>query len=75
MGANKLLYRHLMLLFYRKGRNAIQAANKMCAVYGEAAVAERSGNGLLGLKLGGDFKLDDHECPDSLSSLMNIGLK
>jgi len=31
-----------MLFFYRKGKNATQAANKTCAVYGEGAVAERT---------------------------------
>jgi len=39
---NKVHFRHLMLFFYRKGKNATQAANKICAVYSEGAVAERS---------------------------------
>jgi len=30
-----------MLFFYWKGKNATQAANKICAIYGEGAVAER----------------------------------
>jgi len=34
---NKVHFRHLMLFFYRKGKNATQAANKICAVYGEGA--------------------------------------
>jgi len=41
MEENKVHFRHLMLFFYRKGKNIIQAANKICAVYGEGAVAER----------------------------------
>jgi len=41
MEENKVHFRHLMLFFYRKSKNATQAANKICAVYGENAVAER----------------------------------
>ena len=40
MEENKVHFRHLMLFFYRKGKNAIQAANKICAVYGEGTIAE-----------------------------------
>jgi len=42
MEENKVHFRHLMLFFYRKGKNATQAANKICAVYGEGVVAERT---------------------------------
>jgi len=35
-------FRHLMLFFYRKGKNVTQAPNKICAVYDEGAVAERT---------------------------------
>jgi len=47
---NKVHFRHLMLFFYRKGKNT-QAANKICAVYGEDVVTERTvRSGLLDLK-------------------------
>jgi len=39
---NKVQFRHLMLFFYRKGKNATQAANKICAVHGKGAIAERT---------------------------------
>jgi len=42
MEENKMHFRHLMFFFYRKSKNATQAANKICAVYGEGAVAERT---------------------------------
>ena len=42
MDDNKVHFRHLVLFFYRKGKNATQAANKICAVYDEGAVAERT---------------------------------
>jgi len=35
-------FRHLMLFFYWKGKNVTQAANKICALYDEGAVAERT---------------------------------
>jgi len=42
MKENKMYFRHLMLFFYRKGKNTTQAANKIYAVYGEGAIAERT---------------------------------
>lgn len=33
-----------MLLFYRKGKNSTQAANKICVVYGEGV--EQCGSGM-----------------------------
>jgi len=36
-GRKQSAFRHLMLFFYQKGKNAIQAANKICAVYGKDA--------------------------------------
>ena len=38
---NKVHFRHLMLFFYQKDKNATRAANKICAVYDKGAVAER----------------------------------
>jgi len=42
MEENKVHFRHLMLFFYRKSKNVTQAVNKICAVYGEDAIAERT---------------------------------
>jgi len=52
MEENEVHFRYLMLFFYQKGKNATQAANKICAFY-EGAVVEtvRKNCGLLGLKL------------------------
>jgi len=43
MEENKIYFRHLMLFFYYlmlsfKGKNATQATNKICAVYGEEEI-------------------------------------
>ncbi|CAK9808456.1 Histone-lysine N-methyltransferase SETMAR [Anthophora quadrimaculata] len=61
MVANKVHYRHLMLFFFRKGKNATQAANKICAVYGESAVAERTVRKWFARFKAGNFDLEDQE--------------
>lgn len=63
MVANKVHYRHLMLFFFRKGKNATQAANKICAVYGEGAVAERTVRKWFARFKARDFDLEDQERP------------
>lgn len=54
-------FRHLMLFFYRKGKNATQATNKICAVYGEGALAERTVRKWFAKFRAGDFNLKDQE--------------
>ncbi|XP_017795782.1 PREDICTED: histone-lysine N-methyltransferase SETMAR-like [Habropoda laboriosa] len=61
MEANKVHYRHLMLFFYRKGKYATQATNKICAVYGEGAVADRTVRKWSARFKAGDFSLEDQE--------------
>ena len=55
--------RHLMLFFYRKGKNATQTANKICAVYGDGAIADRTVRKWFARFKAGDFNLEDQECP------------
>lgn len=38
----KVHFRHLMLFFYHKGKNASQATKKKCAVYGDRTLADRT---------------------------------
>jgi len=35
MAENKEHFRHIMLFYFRKGKNASQTQKKICAVYGE----------------------------------------
>ena len=35
MESNKQRFRHILLFYYRKGKNAVQARNKLTDVYGE----------------------------------------
>ena len=57
-----------MLFFYRKGKNATQAANKICAVYGEGAIAERTMRKWFARFKTGDFNLEDQERPGKSST-------
>ena len=34
-------YRHILLFYFRKGKNASQAHKKLCAVYSDEALKER----------------------------------
>ncbi|XP_076302776.1 histone-lysine N-methyltransferase SETMAR-like [Lasioglossum baleicum] len=63
MVVNKEHYRHLMLFFFRMGKNATQAANKICAVYGEDAVAERTVRKWFARFKAGNFDLEGQELP------------
>jgi len=50
MEENKVHFRHLMLFFYRKDKNATQAAN-IYALFMAKVLKELCGNSSLGLKL------------------------
>ncbi|XP_076765234.1 histone-lysine N-methyltransferase SETMAR-like [Xylocopa sonorina] len=63
MVANRVHYWHFMLFFFRKGKNATQAANKICAVYGEDAVAERTMRKWFPRFKAENFDLEDQERP------------
>ena len=57
-------FRHLMLFFYRKGKNATQAANKICAINSESTVAERTVRKWFAKFKASDFNLENQEGPD-----------
>ncbi|RLU19787.1 hypothetical protein DMN91_008346 [Ooceraea biroi] len=61
MEENKEHFRHLMLFYYRKGKNASQATNSICSVYGEGALAERTVRKWFAKFRAGDFNLKDQE--------------
>ena len=63
MEENEVHFRYLIFFFYQKGKNATQAANKICAVYGEGAVAERTVRKWFARFKAGDFNLEDQERP------------
>lgn len=68
MEENKVHFRHLMLFFHRKGKNATQASNKICAVYGKGAVAERTVRKWFVRFKADDFNFKDQERPGRTST-------
>ncbi|EZA47914.1 Histone-lysine N-methyltransferase SETMAR [Ooceraea biroi] len=61
MEENKEHFRHLMFFYYQKGKNASQATNSICSVYGEGALAERTVRKWFAKFRAGDFNLKDQE--------------
>ncbi|EFN81530.1 Histone-lysine N-methyltransferase SETMAR, partial [Harpegnathos saltator] len=49
--------RHILLYYFRKGKNASQAHKKLCAVYGNEALKERQCQNWFARFRSGDFSL------------------
>jgi len=54
-------FRHLMLFYFRKGKNAAQTAKKICIVYGDSAVAESTIRKWFTRFKNGNFDLEDRD--------------
>nr|XP_043067479.1 histone-lysine N-methyltransferase SETMAR-like [Drosophila bipectinata] len=52
-------YRHILLFYFRKGKNATQARKKLCDVYGEDALSERQCQRWFAKFREGDFSFED----------------
>ena len=52
-------FRHIMLYYFKKGKNATEMHGKICAVYGEGAVTDRTCHKWFAEFRGGDFSLDN----------------
>ena len=53
-------FQHIMLYYFKKGKNAIEMQKKkICVVYGEGAVADRMCQEWFAKFRAGDFSLDD----------------
>ena len=50
-------FRHILLYYFRKGKNAVQARKKLHAVYGEKSLTERSCQNWFARFRFGDFHL------------------
>ena len=59
MEEKKQHFRHIMLDCFKKGKNATETQKKICAVYGEGAVTERTCQKWFAKFRAGDFSLDD----------------
>ena len=58
---NQKDYRHILLFYFRKGKNASQAHKKLCAVYGDEALKERQCQNWFDKFRSGDFSLKDEK--------------
>ena len=54
-------FRHILLFYFRKGKNASQAHKKLCAVYGDEAIKERQCQNWFAKFRSGDFSLKDEK--------------
>ena len=52
-------FRHIMLYYFKKGKNITEKQKKICAVYGEGAVTGRMCQKWFAKFCAGDFLLDD----------------
>ena len=59
MEGKKQHFRHIMLYYFKKGKNATETQKKICAVYGEGAVTDRMCQKQLAKFHARDFLLDD----------------
>ena len=50
---------HIMLYYFKKGKNRTKTQKKICAVYGESAVTDRTCQKWFAKFHAGDFSLDD----------------
>ena len=57
----KRAFRHILLFYFRKGKNAAQAAKKLRDVYGEKALKERPCRNWFNKFRSGDFSLKDEK--------------
>ena len=59
MEEKKQHFRHIMLYYFKKGKNTTETQKKICAVYGEGAVTDRTYQKWFVKFSAGDFLLDD----------------
>ena len=59
METKKEHFRHILLFYYRKGKNAVQARQKLCNVYGEDVLTERQCQNWFAKFRSGNFDVED----------------
>ena len=58
-GRKKATFWHIMLYYFKKGKNATEMHKEICAVCGEGAVTDRTCQKWFAKFCAGDFSLDD----------------
>ncbi|GFV91988.1 histone-lysine N-methyltransferase SETMAR [Trichonephila clavipes] len=59
MESDKQHFRHILLFYYRKGRNAVQARKKLTGVYGEGVLTVRQSQNWFAKFRTGNFDVED----------------
>ncbi|GFV37920.1 HTH_48 domain-containing protein [Trichonephila clavipes] len=59
MESDKQHFRHILLFYYRKGKNAVQARKKLTDVYGEGVLTVRRGQNWIAKFRSGIFDVED----------------
>ena len=59
MEENKQYFQHIMLYYFKKGKNTTEMQEKICAVYGEGAVTDQTCQKWFVKFRAGDLSLDD----------------
>ncbi|EFN76812.1 Histone-lysine N-methyltransferase SETMAR, partial [Harpegnathos saltator] len=54
-------FRHLLLFYFHKGKNASQAHKKLCAIYGDGALKEQQCQNWFAKFRSGDFSLKNEQ--------------
>ncbi|XP_046819198.1 histone-lysine N-methyltransferase SETMAR-like [Vespa crabro] len=62
MESNKQHFRHILLFYYRKGKNAVQARKKLTDVYGEDVLTVRQCQNWFAKFRSGNFDVKDASC-------------
>ena len=58
MEEKKQHFQHIMFYYFKKGKNETETHKKICAVYGEGAVTDRTCQKWFAKFRAGDFSLD-----------------
>ena len=56
-------FRHILLFYFRKGKNAAQAHRKLCVVYGNECLSERQWQNWSARSRSGNFDVKDEPRP------------
>ena len=59
MESDKQHFRHILLFYYRKGKNAVQARKKLTDVYGEGVLTVRQCQNWFAKFRSGNFDVED----------------
>ncbi|GFW89364.1 histone-lysine N-methyltransferase SETMAR [Trichonephila clavipes] len=59
MESDKQYFRHILLFYYRKGKNAVQARKKLTDVYGESVLTVRQCQNWFAKFRSGNFDVED----------------